>query len=70
MDEKLKKTLKEIHKVNKKRKKQKENPNKLWTKYEGTIQLLIIFFFTFIVPCIFVYGTLQLIEWIKSMIHF
>ncbi|MCU5282407.1 hypothetical protein OCA22_29090 [Bacillus cereus] len=70
MDEKLKKMLKEIHKVHKKRKKQKENPNKLRTKYEGTIQFLIIFFFTFIVPCIVVYGALQLIEWIKSIIHF
>lgn len=70
MDEKLKKTLKEIHKVNKKRKKQKENPNKLWTKYEGLIQFLIIFFFTFIVPSIVVYGTFQLIEWSKGIIHF
>ncbi|MEC3273909.1 hypothetical protein [Bacillus thuringiensis] len=70
MDEKIKKTLKEIHEVHQKRKKQKENPNKFWNKYEGTIQFLIIFFFTFIVPCIVVYGALHLIEWIKSIIHF
>ncbi|WP_242325848.1 hypothetical protein [Bacillus cereus group sp. BfR-BA-01318] len=70
MDEKLKKTLKEIHKVHKERKQRKENPNKFCNKYEGAIQFLIIFFFTFIVPCIVVYGAIHLIEWIKSIIYF
>lgn len=68
MDEKLKKMLKEMHELHKKR--QKGNLNKFWHKYEGAIQFLIIFFFTFIVPCIVVYGAIHLIEWIKSIIHF
>lgn len=67
MDGKLKRTLKEIHS---KRKKRKEKSNKFRDKYEGTIQFLIIFFLTFIVPCVIVYGAIHLIEWIKSMVHF
>ncbi len=68
MDEKLKKTLKDMHKLHKKQ--QKGNMNKFRQKYEGVIQFLFIFFFTFIVPCIVVYGAIHLIEWIKSIIHF
>lgn len=67
MDEILKKTLKEIHR---KRKKRKEKPNKFWHKYEGATQFSIVFFLTFIVSCVIVYGAIHLIEGIEIMMHF